>query len=137
MRLLAVDLGKKRIGIAVGESQPQVISTRPALTACGVLKLDAESVNKIAKREEVDHIVVGLPLEEGEEGRMASVCRKFGEILTQLGWSVKYADETLTSVQANANMAQLDMKASLRKKLRDGEAAALILERFLYGETTA
>ena len=134
MRLLAVDLGKKRIGIAVGESEPEVISTRPALAATGTLVQDAAAVNKLAKREEVNAIVVGLPLEDGEEGRMALVCRKFGDILATLGWTVKYADEALTSVQANANMAQVDMKASLRKKRRDGEAAALILERYLNGE---
>ncbi len=137
MRLLAVDLGKKRIGIAVGESHPEVISPRPALAATGVLKQDAQSVDKIARREEVNVIVVGLPLEDGEEGRMAIVCRKFGELLVEHGWLVQYEDESLSSVQAIANMADLDMKASLRKKRRDGEAAAIILERFLHGEKTS
>ena len=132
MRMLGVDLGKKRIGIAVGESEPGVVSPRPFLTSRGSLQLDAEQVADRAKREEVDVVVIGLPLEpDGQEGKMASIMRKFGECVSRLGYQVRFADETLTSVQATATLAAADLTIDEARKRKDGEAACLILERFL------
>lgn len=135
MRLLAVDLGTKRIGIAVGETDPRVVSPRPSLAAQGTLKRDAAQVSALASREETKNVVLGLPLEDGEETRMARVCRQFGALLQAEGLTVHFVDETLSSVEAEAAMLEADIKASVRRKLRDGEAACRILERYLNGES--
>ena len=136
MRLLGVDLGTKRIGLAIGESSPQVVSPRPALTARGKLTLDAEQVAAKAKVEEVDAIVVGLPVElDGTEGRMATVMRQFGANLEALGYKVHMVDESFTSVEATDAMAGLDMTEAERRKRRDGEAACRILERVFRGQS--
>lgn len=135
MRLLGVDLGSKRIGIAVGEKEAGVVTPRPALAAVGTLRRDADAVAALARREEADAIVLGLPVElSGEEGRMARVCRTFAGHLADLGLTVHLVDETFTSVAAEAAMRQVDMKASQRRKARDGEAAAQIVERFIHAQ---
>ena len=108
------------------------------MEASGTLKRDAEAISLLAKREEVDAVVLGLPIEEsGEEGRMARICRTLAEHISGNGIVVHLVDESMTSVQADGALRQDGLKASQRRKLRDGEAAALILERYLDGEEEA
>ncbi len=138
MRLLGIDFGFKRIGIAVAESEVGIVTPRPPMDASGTLKRDAEAISLLAKREEVDAVVLGLPIEEsGEEGRMARICRTLAEHISGNGIVVHLVDESMTSVQADGALRQDGLKASQRRKLRDGEAAALILERYLDGEEEA
>lgn len=135
MRLLGVDWGMKRIGIAVGEAEHGIITTRLPITPTGTLKKDAVLLAQYAKKEEAEAIILGLPLEPGgEEGRMAKIARVLAREIEEAGCRVELVDETLTSVEAEAEMAAGGLKASQRKKLRDGEAARLILERFLNGK---
>ncbi|HEY0868309.1 MAG TPA: Holliday junction resolvase RuvX [Fimbriimonas sp.] len=136
MRVLGIDFGFKRIGVAVGETGAGVASARPPLEAAGALKRDAERISLLARREEADAIVVGLPLEKGVEGRMARICRTLGEHLASLGERVEFVDESLSSVEAEATLRGDDLKASQRRKLRDGEAARLILERYMHEEAS-
>ena len=133
MRLLGVDYGFKRIGLAVTESSIGLPSTRPAATSMGSLKKDAAQIAGIVKREQAEAVVLGLPLEdEAEEGRMARICRTLaGHLYDEHGVQVYLVDESLTSVAAEDMLFSTGMKASQRKKLRDGEAAARILERYL------
>lgn len=129
MRLLGVDFGSKRIGIAVGDREHRVASPRPNLNTAGALDRDAESIAALARREEADAIVVGIPYEaDGVAGRMARVCESLATRIEQRGWTVYRVDESLTSVTAERSMAEL--KGSVRRKKKDAEAACLILERF-------
>lgn len=135
MRLLGVDFGFKRIGIAVVDSDAGIPSPRPALDASGKLKTDAETLKRLAAREEAQGIVLGLPIEPaGEEGRMARVCRQLAGHIEAQGLSVFLVDERLTSVEAERNLLQEDLTGAMRRKRRDAEAACLILERYLDGE---
>jgi len=135
MRLLGVDWGTTRIGIAVGETDPQVATPRNPLTPTGTLKKDAVNLVQLAKNEEAQAIVLGLPLEPGGiEGRMAKIARMLAHEIEQAGMRVELVDETLTSVQAETEMSAQGLKVSQRRKRRDGEAACLILERFLHGK---
>jgi putative Holliday junction resolvase len=132
MRLLGVDFGFKRIGLAIAETEPSIITPRPAIGASGTLKTDALVLSEYAKREAVDAVVVGIPLEtDGVEGRMARICRTVAQNLRELGWTVHAVDESLSSVQADTGLREFGLKASQRRKLRDGEAARVILERFI------
>ncbi len=137
MRLLGIDFGFKRIGVAVAETEVGIVTPRPPMTASGALKRDAEAISAMAKREEVSAVIIGLPVEEsGEEGRMARICRTLGDHIAGNGITVHLVDESMTSVQADGTLRQDGLKASQRRKLRDGEAAALILERYLDGQAT-
>jgi putative Holliday junction resolvase len=137
MRLLGIDFGFKRIGVAVAETEVGIVTPRSPMAASGTLKKDAEAIATLARREEACAVVLGLPVEEsGEEGRMARICRTLAEHLAGNGILVHLVDESMTSVQADGTLRQEGLKASQRRKLRDGEAAALILERYLDAQTT-
>lgn len=138
MRLLGVDFGFKRIGLAVAETDPGIVSARPSIEASGKLKTDAEQLASIARREEADLLILGLPIEEtGDEGRMARICRTLAGHIAELGIVVELVDERYTSTEADRNLREIstpdgkELRASQRRKLKDGEAARLILERFM------
>lgn len=133
MRMLGVDLGKVRIGIAVGESEPFVATPRPALRAAGSLKRDAAAVAEVARREGASRVIVGVPRSDREadgEGAMARVARRFGDELGALGIQVGYADETMTSEAAGAAMAAAGLTIAQARRRKDGEAACRILEAY-------
>lgn len=130
MRLLGVDLGKVRIGVAVMDDESWIVTPRKALQGIGTLTKDADQVLMLAKAEEAGMVVLGLPLENGEEGKMANVMRRFGAILEEQGMKVAYVDESLTSFEADSALLEAGVKASQRKKKIDSEAACRILERY-------
>jgi putative holliday junction resolvase len=135
MRLLGVDWGSKRIGVAVGEEEHGILSPRSPLTPTGTLKKDAAMLVEMARKEEARKIVLGLPLEPGAiEGRMAKIARMLAAEIESAGISVELVDETLTSVEAETELWSEGVKAARRRKLKDGEAARLILERYLHGK---
>ena len=137
MRLLGIDFGFKRIGLAVGETEIGIVTPRPAITASGTLKTDAQTIAALAKKEEIDQVVLGLPLDGSEEGgKMARICRMLAGHLTDCGLNVQLVDESFTSVEAEAELRQTDLTAAQRRKQRDGLAACQILERFLDGAST-
>lgn len=134
MRLLGVDFGFKRIGLAVGDSETGFTTPCLPLPAAGALKRDAEAIHQQARKEQANAIVLGYPLgDEGEAGRMARIARTLKEHLEALGHQVHLVDESLTSVEAESAMLEAGLKASVRKKHRDGEAACRILERYMDG----
>lgn len=130
MRLLGVDFGGARIGLATYETDFGVGRALPFLTATGTLAKDAVAIAEIAKREQVDRVVIGLPLSRGEETKMSRICRMLGDEVAGLGWDVAFVDEALTSQEAEADMNRAGYKGSERRRRVDGEAALRILERF-------
>lgn len=131
MRVLGVDFGGARIGLAVMETSVGIATARPALASAGSLAKDAKGVAAAARKEGVDRVVLGVPLSEGEETRMSGVCRKLGALIEGEGVPVSYVDEALTSAEAEREMMAAGLKGSERRKRVDGEAAARILERYL------
>ena len=85
MRLLGVDFGFKRIGLAIAESEFKVITPKPSLEATGTLLRDAQNIDALARREEIRAIILGLPIEEdGNQGKMARVCQTVTNHLTSM-----------------------------------------------------
>ncbi|MFQ3588355.1 MAG: Holliday junction resolvase RuvX [Fimbriimonadaceae bacterium] len=130
MRLLGVDFGSRRIGIALAESDFGISSTRPSLKASGTLERDAEAIAAVARRERADTVVVGIP-ENPEDERMSRVCRQLAEKIAALGLDVRTVDEALTTALAESDLAAQGLKASAIRRRKDGEAARRILDRFL------
>ena len=131
MRVMAVDFGGAKIGLAVGETTTKVASPRPNLTASGTLATDARAIDAKARAEEVQIVVLGLPLDASGETKMSRVCRQLGALVAGHGLEVTYVDESLTSQGAETEMLAAGLKGSQRRKLVDGEAACRILERYL------
>ncbi|MDX2066660.1 MAG: Holliday junction resolvase RuvX [Fimbriimonadaceae bacterium] len=131
MRVLGVDLGRKRIGLAVGESAPGVASPRPVLAASGTLRQDADAIARRATAESADAIVLGLPLNhDGTPSRMSRVIDQLAELLRERGQTVHTVDEFMTSQEAEAVLAESGLRASQQKRALDSEAACRIIERF-------
>jgi putative Holliday junction resolvase len=133
LRLLGVDLGRKRIGLAVGETELAIATPRQTLAASGKLDTDADALTQYAKREEADAVVIGVPImaDAPDGGRMQRVCRELGAKLTARGLNVAYVDESLTSIEAQAALRETGLTAAQRKPRIDGESAARILERYM------
>lgn len=138
MRLVGVDWGSARIGIAVGEAEFRVATARPPLKASGKLLSDAEAIKAVATKEQAQAVVVGLPYEEdGSAGKMVRLCTMLADHLRGLGVQTFTVDESGSTHQAEANLRKNeDFKASDRRKQRDGEAACVILDRFFYEQET-
>lgn len=131
MRVMAVDFGGSKIGLAVGDTSTGVASPRPNLPASGTLATDARAIDTKARAEEAKLVVLGLPLDARGETKMSRVCRQLGDLVAAYGLTVDYVDESLTSHGAETDMLAAGLKGSQRRKLVDGEAACRILERYL------
>lgn len=131
MRLLGVDFGQKRIGLAVGETEFGVTSPRPAMSASGSLTRDAESIASLARAEEAQLIVLGLPGTFEEDDRQLRLCGILADNLRGLGWTVELVDEAMTSVEAHEAAREVGLTAAERRRVVDSEAACRILDRYL------
>lgn len=126
---MAVDFGSKRIGIAVGVSEPMVATPKPYLVPTGTLAKDALQLASLAKQHEADVVVVGIPHND-ENPRMANICMKLAEAIRKLGLEVEEIDESLSSVEAESRLLAMDLTAATRRSHRDAEAACILLERY-------
>ena len=130
-RILGLDIGDKRIGVAVSDLL--------GLTAQGVETIftrgmdnDIARVCELAKQYDTNRVVSGLPKRlSGEEGLQASKVREFTDRLTQLGFEVRFMDERLTSVSAERMLIDAGVHRQDRKKVIDKLAATYILSSFL------
>ncbi len=129
MRVLGVDWGGARIGLALGESEFKIASPRNPLQAAGALKKDAATIRDFAKLEEAERIVVGVPFNEVDD-RSARVCLQLVDRLRELGLDVMTVDESLTTEASHADLAEIGFSAAQRKKQVDGESARRILLRY-------
>jgi putative Holliday junction resolvase len=131
-RVLGLDVGLKRIGIAI--SDPLGITAQGLETLQRQNKrLDFERLNKLAREYEVAEIVVGLPLRmSGAEGTQAEKMQIFAEELrTRLQVPVHLWDERLTSAEANRLLRETDMSIRRRGQVVDQMAAVLILQSWM------
>lgn len=106
-RLLAIDLGERRIGLAVGDTETG--STKGLATINrSSLERDAATLSKIVAEQSINELVLGLPLNmDGTEGTQALATREWAEaISTPLGIPVCWRDERLTSVAAEGRIGK-------------------------------
>lgn len=137
-RYLAIDLGDKRTGLAVGDDITKLVS--PA----GLLEIPIDRDNGNALLDAIaracedhldrgDEVVIGLPINmDGSEGPRAAMVRAWGErIGPRTGRRVHLCDERETSEEADEQMARTGLTHGQKKQRRDALAAAAILRRFL------
>lgn len=131
MRILCLDVGQKRIGVAV--SDPLGLTAQGVETiACKGDAADAERVCAIAKNYETDRVLCGLPRNmNGSEGFQAERTRAFAGRLSARGLSVRFQDERLTTKLATDVLLQADVRRDKRREFVDKLAAVCILQTFL------
>jgi putative Holliday junction resolvase len=133
-RVLALDPGRKRIGIAVSDELRmtaqglKTIAARPREEALEVLQGLVRDYN-------ISEMVVGLPVNmDGTMGAGAVQAKEFAQQLrSTTGLPVYMVDERLTSAQAERSLLEGGLSRAKRKSLRDTVAATLILQGYLAG----
>jgi putative Holliday junction resolvase len=131
-RVIAVDLGTRRIGVAVTDGLG--LSAQPHATiARHGGKRDLDAILEVVKQFDAERVVLGLPLgPAGEVGRAAQSVQAFAERLRAvLPVPVELVDESFTTVEAEEVLLRADLSRARRKEVVDRVAAAVILRRWL------
>src|SRR5215211_3618548 len=129
---MALDVGGRRIGVALSDTMRVIASPLTTLRAEPRARALAE-LAKLIRDYEVVELVVGLPLTlSGEVGPQAKLVQMFAEELARtIAVPVRLFDERLTTVAAERMMLDLGMKPEQRKARIDEVAASIILQDFL------
>lgn len=132
VRVLAVDFGEKRIGLAVSDETGRVVVPVGAVARASDAQA-AAAVAFAAKEREVARIVVGLPRNlDGREGLLARRARNFARRLADdSGLPVDLHGEGLTSADAERDLRAAGLPRGRRDAARDAEAAAVLLRDWL------
>lgn len=126
MKLLGLDIGTKRIGVAVTDDKNRVVFPR------GVLERKNKNqtisgLKKFCEEEKIEKIICGLPIDEQEQERKGTrAIRAFGELIEkELHIPVEFVDEAFSTQEAIEKMPKY------KKEFKDELAACIILERYL------
>jgi putative Holliday junction resolvase len=135
LRVLGIDYGERRIGVALSDVTGTLATPLTTITYRRGRRPPVRELERIANEAEVAQIVIGLPLDlAGEETERCKVVRSIGHALRErLGVPVEYVDERLTSVRAEQLVrgSGLPKSERERKERIDAAAAALILQAWL------
>jgi len=132
MRILAVDYGGRRTGLAVSDELGITAQGQDTVVVNDEQELPG-AVARVARELGAERIVIGLPLNmDGTESEMSVKVRAFGELLVlEIGLPVVFWDERLTSMQAQRVMQELGMKTRRNKHAVDRISATLLLQEYL------
>lgn len=135
MRILAIDFGRKRVGLALTDPSLTVASPIPAIVRKG--KEWWDELLRLIREQDVGEIVVGLPRNmDGSLGPSAEICQKFANELEQrCGLKPVMLDERLTSSAASLTMREGGVREKDQRGKLDSVAASLLLQTHLQRRT--
>lgn len=135
MRVLGIDLGSRRIGVAVSDPTGTLASPLEVVHRSGDIARDHDAIARLVEETGATLVVVGLPLSlDGREGPAAATMRAESESLAaRLEVPVELYDERLTTVSAHRALAENGMGERARRKVVDKAAAAVMLQAWLEG----
>jgi len=132
MRILGLDFGLKRVGVAVSDEGGRLASPLAVIPATSAKHLLAK-LGKYVRRYSPAEVVVGEPLRlDGSKGELAGRAAAFaGEVAREFGVRVVMWDERYTSFEAGEKLRERGMKWKKRREILDRAAAAVILQSYL------
>lgn len=132
-RIVGIDPGSARIGIAISDEDGSIAFPRETVQARGGYQDAARRVREALSGDEVSLAVVGLPLRlDGSEGEAARRARAFGEVLgPALGVDVVFWDERLTTVAAERSLRDMGRRGAKSRDVVDQSAATILLQGYL------
>ena len=132
MRILGLDYGEKRLGLAISDEMGITAQGLPTLTRKGLEK-DLAALEKVIRQFGVDRMVIGYPLRlNGTEGIQCEKVNRFAGILEKrFSLPVLKWDETLTTSQAEEILTEARVSRKKRKAVVDKLAAMIILQGYL------
>ena len=134
MRVLAIDFGKARLGLALSDPLQILATPLPFVPAAKSLDHTVQSLLSLIKEKgPIVKIVVGLPLHlSGHESPMSTLTRTFAEKLEAAAQiPVILWDERLTTSQAEKSLKSMGKNRKKRAQIKDSESAAIILQSYL------
>ena len=133
-RVLALDFGTRRVGVAV--SDPLGISAQPHSILDGTDAGLMAAIASLAAESGAGRVVVGLPVSlDGSEGPAAAAARHFAaDVAAATGLPVQLLDERFTTVTAERVLVEAGLSGRRRRGVRDRVAAAVLLQSYLDGE---
>ncbi len=133
MRAIGIDLGSKRIGVAVSDSKGSLATPIEVLERQGDRRREHLALADLATEWEAEIVVVGVPYNmDGSLGPAAKKHLREAKALGEaLGLEVVAYDERLTTVSAERFLMQHEMKADARRRVVDKVAAAVMLQSWL------
>jgi len=132
MRILAIDPGSRRIGLALSDEDGRLASPLRTIVRAGKEAAIREVV-EAARAAEASEVIVGLPLRtDGREGPEAARARAFGAAVGDaLGLSVVFWDERFTTALAHRMLREAGASGRARRAVVDQAAAAVLLQSYL------
>ena len=132
MRIMAIDYGDARTGVAVSDAAGLLTGYTTVIQGRQADRV-AEEIAKIAQERQADELVMGFPRNmDGTEGPRAELYRAFAKLVEdKTGMSVRLWDERRTTIDAHHILHDAGKNGKKRKKAVDAVAAALILEGYL------
>lgn len=134
-RVLAVDYGERRVGLALSDPLAMIAGPLPTLLRRKGKRAPVAQIARLVDENDVAELVIGLPLDlAGEETDWTREVREFGDLLAErTGLPVAYQDERMTSVRAERAVRSLGLSKGRReeKERIDAAAAMLILQAYL------
>ncbi|EDP75890.1 Holliday junction resolvase RuvX [Hydrogenivirga sp. 128-5-R1-1] len=130
MKIIAIDFGTKRVGLAIGDTDLGIAVPK------GVLRNDAnllDRIEDIVRSKGVKKVVVGLPLTpSGREGERAKLVREFAEALRKRlkDVDIELWDERYSTMEAESRLR--DLPPRRRREVLDAISAQIILEEYLH-----
>lgn len=133
-RVLALDFGTRRVGVAV--SDPLGLTAQAHSVLDGEDPALMDRIARLAAELGAERIVVGLPVGlSGREGPAAEAARRFaGSAGAATGLPVHLVDERFTTVSAERVLVEAGLSGRRRRRVRDRVAAAVLLQSYLDGE---
>lgn len=132
MKILAIDLGDVRSGVAISDAN-EILASPIGTIAEPDKEVLLQKILNIVSENDVGKIVLGLPKNmDGTEGESAKKSREFGENLRKnSGLEVVFQDERGTTLEASGYLNVSDVRGKKRKKVIDSVAATIILQNYL------
>ena len=131
MRVVCLDVGERRIGVAVTDALDLTAQGVETIWCAG-LEHDLARVREICAQYATNRLLLGLPRNmDGSEGFQAQRVRRFAEKLAAGGFEIRFQDERMTTKQATGVLLEADMRRGKRKNVVDMLAATYILQSFM------
>ncbi len=135
-RIIALDVGDVRIGVAVSDPTRTIAQPLEVYKRVG-FGPDSRYVQALCDKYQTTDVLLGLPLNmDGTRGGQAQKVQAFGDVLAGLGLRILYTDERMTTVTAEHALIAGGVRRDGRKQHVDKLAATIILEQYLAGGET-
>ncbi len=133
MRIMALDVGDRRIGVALSDPTGLLATPFGAVDRKHAEPSDIDEIDRIARENEVEAIIVGLPRSlSGQLGSQAKLVKTFvTELSARVDLPVTMVDERYTTVQAERMLRESGRQPSRDRGLVDASAAAVMLQAYL------